>query len=105
MKKQWLVLVVLSMVCGLAWANIVIDGDLSDWGVATPTMQDGNDWTPNPEIEWWMSEDEVGSGGRVWPGWGGQDFDVEAIYAYLEGNTFYVAVATGTDPAGEPWRN
>jgi PEP-CTERM motif len=43
------------------------------------------------------SEDLVGSGGFVGPGWGGQKFDAEYLYYKKSGNTLYLGLQTGFD--------
>jgi len=43
------------------------------------------------------SEDGVGIGGFVGPGWGGQDFDVEYLGLRETGNTVYFGLQTGFD--------
>jgi len=43
------------------------------------------------------SEDGVGTGGFVGPGWGGQDFDVEYLGLKVTGNTVYFGLQTGFD--------
>ncbi|MDX9973142.1 MAG: PEP-CTERM sorting domain-containing protein [FCB group bacterium] len=83
--------------------DITVDGSLSDWGVATPTQVNGNNWTPTAEVEAWWSEDSVGSNGYVGPGYGGQNSDIEAMFAYLDGSNLYIAIATGLEQSGLPW--
>jgi len=83
--------------------TIVVDGDLSgpnDWGVSAPTGVDGNNWAPTQGT--WVSEDSS-SGGFVGPLFGGQNFDVEAMYTgfNLSTNMLYVAFVTGFDLEGE----
>lgn len=50
--------------------------------------------------EWdgyYAEDDVVGSDGRVWPGWGGQSFDVEYLGLKIEGSTVYFGLQTGFD--------
>ena len=49
------------------------------------------DWTGNP------------SEGRVYPGWGGDAYDVEAMYYGLDNSYAYFAVVTGFPLAGRDW--
>ena len=81
--------------------GLTVDGDLSDWGVAAPTLQDYNDWTPSLSNTAWMSEDWVVTdefGEYVGPGYGGQVADAEAMFMHLDGQTLYAAIAVGHGP-------
>lgn len=72
-----------------------IDGDLSDWGI-NPT---GNiaDWTPTPNVGiQYTVEDQHYN--RLEPGYGGQRYDAEALYAYKGVDTLFIALATGHNP-------
>jgi len=92
----------------MAWA-ITVDGNLSDWGVtipnATNTTASPTAWIPlNSGILYW--DDQIGSNGYVSPGYGGQDYDLEAMYFHYDATqgthgTAYFAMVTGTDPDGE----
>ncbi|MCP4638900.1 MAG: PEP-CTERM sorting domain-containing protein [bacterium] len=102
MRTAGIKMLALAAVCGLvcfsADANITgitVDGDLSDWGVSAPTDRHGNDWTPFSNVGAWLSED-----GQIGPGRGGQPFDIEAMYMYVSGNTFYFAMVQGMGPSG-----
>lgn len=95
----------LSCLCVPASAlTIAVDGSISDWGVANAAQRDGNNWTPDGAVLWWWSEDST-TNGYVGPGVGGQDFDLEAMYAYLDEDTLYFALVTGFDPQGEVGNN
>ncbi|TXH28358.1 MAG: PEP-CTERM sorting domain-containing protein [Elusimicrobia bacterium] len=75
-------------------AAFVVDGNLlSDW------IANRNTWQPyaGKGIQATI-EDQVGPDGRVYPGWGGQAYDAEALYAAISGNTLYIALATGHNP-------
>ncbi|MBX3177310.1 MAG: PEP-CTERM sorting domain-containing protein [Candidatus Hydrogenedentes bacterium] len=96
--------------CSVAGAGLVsgitVDGSIgTDWGVATPTGVNGNNWTPTNNLgAGWVQEDSVtGSNGYVGPGYGGQNFDVEALYTGFDisTNRLYVALVTGFDIEGE----
>lgn len=77
-----------------AWAlAITIDGNLADWGI-NPT-----NWLPSDPHIHYKIEDQTGGGGAfLYPGWGGQAYDAEAMYALIQGNRLYVALATGHNP-------
>lgn len=83
--------------CALSLSNptraITVDGDLADWGV-TP----GSSWTPSSGIHHTI-EDQTGINNYYLnPGWGGQAYDAEAIYATIIGSKLFIALATGHDP-------
>jgi hypothetical protein len=110
MKTATIVLatVLMFLAPGLAQA-ITVDGNLSDWGV-TPGVWSGpsgsrvnsSDWVPFAGIQGVDVQatgedyDPInGASGQVYPGWGGQNFDAEAMYATFNSTTFYYAIVTG----------
>jgi len=78
-------------------AGFNIDGDLSDWGVSH--NGNANDWTPTPNtgIQYTIEDQNTA---KLEPGWGGQNYDAEAIYAHKDtaNNTLSIALATGHNP-------
>lgn len=66
-----------------------------DWGVDPRT----NDWTPKEGV-FYTVEDYVGDGGFVDPGWGGQQFDAEALYVDWDDTNLYLALITGFPKTG-----
>lgn len=73
-----------------------VDGNLDDWGV-TPE----SDWQPNEGIFSWVEDyTDYRHNGYVGPGYGGQPFDVEAMYATVNNGNLYVAIVTGMPPVG-----
>lgn len=86
-----------AVLAGLALASqahaVAIDGDLADWGL----KQNGNsaDWIPNSGVLYSI-EDQHSS--YLNPGYGGQAYDVEAMYLAQDQNTLYIAIATGHSP-------
>jgi len=77
----------------------VIDGDLKDWLAESPRGQT-TDWRPrtSPGMEWRVEDQTGGRGTFLDPGYGGQDYDAEAIYVDLLGDDLYIAVVTGRAP-------
>ncbi len=77
-----------------AWAlAISVDGNLNDWGISPST------WLPSDPRIHHKIEDQTGNANAyLGPGWGGQAYDAEAMYALIQGNRLYVAMATGHDP-------
>lgn len=92
----------LLMTAGAHAAVIQIDGNLADWGLQR--NGNANDWQPNPalgliEDVHYQIEDQTGRlGVYLQPGYGGQAYDAEAMYAYIHSNMLYVAMVTGHDP-------
>ncbi|HOW59360.1 MAG TPA: hypothetical protein PLO78_06530 [Candidatus Omnitrophota bacterium] len=78
-----------------ASAAMVVDGSLSDWGV-TPGAYNGSQaqWAPGAGVSY-ISEDQNPSVDYLNPGWGGQQFDVEALYFKREADIAYFALVTG----------
>jgi len=89
---------VLSILSSRLFAGpITVDGHWTDWGI----QPGGGDWSSSTGQRIFY-EDYTGSdgGAYVGPGWGGQYFDVEAIYAQRAGQDLYFAIVTGFDPDG-----
>lgn len=99
MKRGWLILSLCAIIAVLIPHSVhavpSIDGNLADWGI-NPSA---GDMTPNEGVTY-VIEDSVRW--NVGPGVGGQRFDAEAMGAYRDGNTLYVAIVTGTPPEGAP---
>ena len=95
MRPVFVILLVLLAVPATA-AAFTIDGDLSDWGVS-PGPYGASDWTPVPGV-FFNEEDQIAD--FLGPGYGGQIYDAEAIYAYADPTSLYVAVVTGFPPSG-----
>ena len=70
-------------------ADFAADGGLADWGV-TP----GSDWHNDVGANEWI-EPEIGPNGYVGPGYGGQTYNVEAVYARADCTYLYYAIVTG----------
>jgi len=106
---------------GLFTGAISVDGDLGDWGITIPDTYDAqntftNDpnqtafvanpslWKPQQNgVSYWV-EDSTNWHNRgsasVGPGYGGQNFDMEAAYAAWKGNTLYLAFVRGSTRTG-----
>jgi len=80
-------------VLGTSAEAFTIDGLVSDWGV-TPGAYGSSDWTPNAGI-YSAIEDQNPAVDYLSPGWGGQKFDVEAIYFSKDDDFAYFAVVSG----------
>ncbi len=97
MRKTQLLLAAITglMTCTGALADsIKVDGNLvKDWNIDPATWM-----TTKPHVQSTI-EDQTGSGAfYLNPGWGGQAYDAEAIYALVEGNKLFIALATGHNP-------
>jgi hypothetical protein len=72
---------------------VTIDGNPADWMIDQDTWQSK---LPGVQQE---IEDQVGKGAYYLnPGWGGQAYDAEAIYALKTKTHLYIALFTGHDP-------
>lgn len=78
---------------GSAFAGLTVDGNLADWQINTTT------WVSSLSNVHSTIEDSTGSGAYyLSPGWGGQAYDAEALYATIQGNKLFIALATGHNP-------
>ncbi|MCP5159050.1 MAG: hypothetical protein H6974_07330 [Gammaproteobacteria bacterium] len=93
--------------------TLSVDGNLADWGLFTSTTNPQT-WIPqgsqncttasncflhNGLTIYYAVEDYLGGdGGRVYPGYGGQAYDAEALYVTLDADNLYIALVTGHDP-------
>ena len=78
--------------------TINVNGNLDEWGVF-PDVYGSSDWAPNSGIN--FSEEDTPPGqNQVFPGYGGQTFDVEGIYITADTANLYYAVVTGFPPGG-----
>lgn len=83
-------------------AVITVDGNLADWGLHR--NGNANDWTPDASLGLiqglnYVVEDQTGGGGvRLFPGWGGQAYDAEALYVYQNAGFLNLALITGLSP-------
>ena len=88
-----------ALVMGLSLpaAAYTIDANLVDWGL----QRNGNagDWTPHALAKAWTVEDQTGGRGvYLTPGYGGQAYDVEALYVDYDASYLYLAMVTGHNP-------
>jgi len=112
MKKALALMIVMTgMVsfAGLAHA-ITADGNMSDWGVtpsswvSPPAGEHASFWEPSAGIQH-VVEDQDPAIDQVIPGYGGQLFDAEAMYATFDNTHFYFAIVTGHPSDGaNNWR-
>lgn len=80
-----------AVLSGHAGATIIVDGNLSDWGISK------SNWLPGAGIHYTI-EDRVGTNGYLSPGYGGQAYDAEAIYTTIADGRLFIALATGHNP-------
>lgn len=98
MKREifWAGLLLLLLVSSARALSITLDGDLSDWRLDTRSFEENdNNWDPGIAGVYVFQEDWVGDDGFVGPGYGGQNYDVEAILLTLDEDYLYLAISTG----------
>ena len=77
-----------------------IDGSLADWGVTPGAYCSGSsDWIPDTGI-WYAVDDNNPAINYVGPGYGGQEYDAEAIYIDFDSSNLYFSVVTGFPGSG-----
>lgn len=95
LQRAAVVLVGLGLLGSVAGASPLF---LPDWGVSY-----GN-WAPVGSVpqahSWWVEDYISGNNGYLGPGYGGNEFDVEALYIGLDSNYLYLAVITGMPLGG-----
>ena len=98
------------IVPGSFTSTITIDGILTDWGVGVDLWGSGakfdypaNDWLPSSGVAYWIEDSTKwqGTPGKVGPGYGGQNFDVEAAFTAASSGTVYMGFVSGFDQAGQ----
>lgn len=76
---------------------ITVDGDLADWGLSFAGA--ASDWTTSKAGVLSVVNDQSGGAGAfLSPGWGGQAYDVEALYMTWNSTHLYGALVTGHNP-------
>jgi len=96
-------LLLLFLFCGSCQAafGFGLDGSLAEWGATPGAWGPGSDWVPLPGIHYAVEDYQPGTAdGFVDPGFGGQTFDVEAMYATRDSENLYFAVVTGFPSLG-----
>jgi len=102
-KTLTLMMIVAGMLtsAGAQATTITIDGNLADWGLHKTGQ--ATDWAPDssivPNASQYSVEDQTGgSGVRLFPGSGGQNYDAEALYVSRDSSNLYLALVTGLSP-------
>lgn len=98
-SKVWIAAVLgLSALLPTQAFSITVDGNLTDWGLNRTGS--ATDWNPNgalsPTLRSTIEDDQA-----FWNGanHGGQTYDAEGLYSYLDSTYLYVALVTGLSPA------
>ncbi len=79
---------------------LTIDGDLNDW-INAPTGIDA-DWSNTLRSSIHFVEEDQNTN-YLNPGYGGQNYDVEAIYAERDNSNLNLAIVTGRAPGTSGW--
>ena len=86
------------LLCAPAVSTATMFNDLNHWLADAPTGTSA-DWTAKSGIQNMIDDNGQGPTGFVGPGWGGQEYDAEAIYINKTGTALEIAVVTGMDPS------
>jgi len=105
--KSLLLIILGSLLCfGNVYAiTIGVDGNMSDWGISATTGFTTNDNVNEPVtcyqngVYYWEEDGHYNSG-YVGPGYGGQDYDIEALYVTTDATNLYIGIITGFFPSG-----
>jgi hypothetical protein len=83
----------------LVFAVFLMGGNVS--AIPTHTSINGTFDTTTEWAGFFSDDDSTGTGAyQVYPGWGGQDYDVEYIGLYIDGADIYFGLQTGYDLTG-----
>ncbi len=118
MKKFFVTVCAVTLVVGvMGMTNVyaltmTVDGNVGDWGI-TVANNNGSEWTPTiAGISHSSLTDERGkkedfgdnrTGGQVFPGYGGQNYDAEGLYTTYDDDYLYILVVTGHRPEGHQY--
>ena len=80
-------------IAGQASAGIVVDGNIDEWLSNKLTWATASS-TTHASVEDWVRN----SNGYLAPGFGGQAYDAEALFARIESGKLFIALATGHNP-------
>ena len=96
--------VIVSVLCGgsMVRADLIVDGDLNDWGVSVAD-NDGSiyDFASDIGLVGFHEEDQgdtKGAGYTLGPNQGGQNYDAELLSVAFDNNNLFVAIVTGQRP-------
>lgn len=79
-----------------AVAGLVVNGNLHDWQINQTT------WVSSlPNVHSTVEDTTGGNSAYLNPGYGGQAYDAEALYATFQDSKLFIALITGHDPAIE----
>jgi hypothetical protein len=100
LKHKILLAALLAGLDSTSQASIVIDGNLADWGLKqTGQASDWNvDNTLVPGVRYTVEDQTGGANSYLTPGYGGQSYDAEALYTYMDSSFLYLALVTGLAP-------
>lgn len=82
-----------AFIAGQANAGIVVDGNIDEWLANKATWA-----TLSPSTHATVEDQTGGLGVLLTPGYGGQAYDAEALFARIENGKLFIALATGLNP-------
>ncbi len=105
MKRMIFILLLIIGLASLGSTPLQATLFLGSWGVSYGNWDVDANAKELDYINYYV-EDYVGSSnGQVGPGWGGDAYDVEAMYYGLDNSYAYFAVVTGFPLGGRAWNN
>lgn len=94
MKKTTFATSILALaLSGPAAAALVVDGNLNDWQINKDTLV-----SSLAGAHYTVEDSTGGANAYLGPGYGGQAYDAEAMYAVFQGGKLFIALMTGHDP-------
>jgi len=85
------------LLCAPAVSTATAFNNLNHWLEHAP-LGEAADWTAKAGIQSMVEDNGHGRTGYLGPGYGGQEYDAEAIYVNKSGNLLEIAVVTGMSP-------
>lgn len=93
-KNSFSALVAAAVLSGPASASLVVNGNLADWKI------NHNTWASSlPGVHYTVEDTTGNANAYLDPGYGGQAYDAEALYATIQDGKLWLALITGHDPA------
>lgn len=90
------ILATTALLSGSASASLVVNGNLTDWKINNKTLE-----SSLAGVHYTIEDSINPKDGYLAPGFGGQAYDAEALYATIQDGYLWIALITGHDPETE----